>query len=170
MDAKLSEIVEGIRAALQAERAGYEFYRMAAEHTADADGKKVFQRLAAEEQEHFEFLLKHYKSLNEHGELAKGVTLGKAHALAYEHPIFSAELKGRLRGAHFEMSALAIAAQLELNGINHYKALAKKASLPEAKRFFEELVVWETGHYDAFIKQQQELQEAYWAEAGFSPF
>ena len=34
----------------------------------------------------------------------------------------------------------------------------------------EELVKWETIHYDAFVKQQQMLQEEYWQEAGFEPF
>ena len=98
------------------------------------------------------------------------MTLGKAHELAADHPIFSADFKSRLKGAHFEMSALAIAAHLELNGINHYKSLAAKAAAPEAKKLFEDLVEWEKGHYDAFIRQQEELQEAYWNEAGFSPF
>jgi len=170
MDAKVKELAEGLRQAMQGERTGFEFYRMAATNTKDPAGKKVFEQLAEEEQSHFDFLSKHYKSLVEKGALAGGVTLGKAHELANDHPIFSAELKGRLQQAHFEMSALAIAAQLELNGINHYKAQAAKATDPEAKKFFGELVEWETGHYDAFIRQQQELQEAYWSEAGFSPF
>jgi rubrerythrin len=155
---------------MMAERTGHEFYRMAAEHTKDASGKQVFAQLALEEQKHFEYLAKHYQSLVEKGELAKGVTLGRAHELAHDHPIFSADFKSRLKGAHFEMSALAIAAQLELNGINHYLAQAAKAKTPEAKKLFEELVEWETGHYDAFVREQQELQETYWNEAGFSPF
>lgn len=170
MDAKTKELLDGLRAAMQGERTGHEFYKMAAANTQDPAGKKVFEQLAAEEQQHFDFLRKHYQSLADKGVLAQGVSLGEAHALAAEHPIFSAELKGRIQQAHFEMSALAIAAQLELNGINHYRELAAKASSPEARKFFQELVEWESGHYEAFIRQQQELQEAYWAEAGFSPF
>jgi rubrerythrin len=170
MDAKTKELVAGLRAAMQGERTGHEFYKMAAASTKDPEGRKVFEQLAAEEQAHFDFLRKHYQSLVEKGELAKGVSLGEAHALANEHPIFSADLKSRIKGAHFEMSALAIAAQLELNGINHYREQAARAVHPEAKRFFQELVEWESGHYDAFVRQQQELQEAYWSEAGFSPF
>jgi rubrerythrin len=170
MDAGSQELIEGIRAAMLAERAGYEFYRMAAERTQDPEGRKVFEQLAQEEQAHFEYLGKHYQALVAKGALAKGVTLDKAHQLATNHPIFSPELKARLKGAHFEMSALAIAAQLELNGINHYHSLASKATAPAAKKLFEELADWERGHYCAFIRQQQELQEAYWDEAGFSPF
>ena len=170
MDAGSHELIEGIRAAMLTERAGYEFYRMAAERTKDPKGRKVFEQLAQEEQAHFEYLGKHYQALVATGELAKGVTLGKAHKLATNHPIFSPELKARLKGAHFEMSALAIAAQLEFNGIKHYRSLAAKATAPAVKKLFEELTDWEEGHYDAVLRQQQELQEAYWNEAGFSPF
>ena len=170
MDAKVKELVDALRAAMQGERTGYEFYKMAATSTKDPSGKKVFEQLASEEQTHFDFLSKHYKALLEKGELAKGLSLGKAGKIAVDHPIFSADLKARIKGAHFEMSALAIAAQLELNGINHYREQAARAHSPEARKFFQELVDWESGHYDAFVRQQQELQEAYWNEAGFSPF
>ncbi len=170
MDSKTKELVEALRLAMQGERTGFEFYKMAAANTKDPAGKATFEQLAAEEQGHFDFLAKHYRALHEKGALATGVTLGKAHELANNHPIFSADLKSRIRDAHFEMSALAIAVQLELNGINHYKAQAEKAQDPEARRFFQELVTWETTHYDAFVRQQQELQEAYWNDAGFSPF
>jgi len=170
MERKNHELIEGIRVAMMAERTGHDFYRMAAEHTRDPSGKQTFTQLAEDEQKHFEYLSRHYQSLVEKGELAKGVTLGQAHELANDHPIFSADFKSRLKGAHFEMSALAIAVQLELNGINHYKAQAEKAKTPEARKLFEELVDWEKGHYNAFVRQQEELQEAYWNEAGFSPF
>lgn len=166
----MKELIDGLRTAMQAERAGYEFYKMAAERTADPQGKRTFLELAGEEQQHFEFLARQYRAVLETGELAQDATLERGRAPAAEHPIFSPELRGRLKGAHFEMSALAIAVQLELNGINHYKAMAAEAASPEARRFFAELVEWETAHYNAFLKEQQELQEAYWAEAGFAPF
>ena len=170
MDAGVKELVEGLKAAMLAERTGHEFYKMAAASTKDEAGRQTFERLAAEEQSHFEFLRKHYDSLLEKGELAKGVKLGEAHALASEHPIFSNDLASRIKQSHFEMSAISIATQLELNAINHYREQAAKTTLPEAKKFFQELVVWESGHYEAFVRQQQELQETYWAEARFSPF
>lgn len=170
MSEAIKEMADGLRKAMLAERTGYEFYKMAARNTQDADGKATFEHLAAEEQEHFEFLRKHYASLTEKGEWATGVKLGAQKPTTAEAPIFSAQLHDRIKAAHFEMSALAVAVQLELNGINHYKMMAEKASSPDAKKFFQELVVWETGHYDALIKQQQLLQEDYWNAAGFEPF
>ena len=170
MDATTRELVEGLRSAMQGERTGHEFYKMAAASTHDPAGKKVFEQLASEELHHLDFLGRHQQSLVETGKLSREAVLGKPGALAGEHPIFSARLKERIGGAHFEMSALAIAVQLELNGINHYRELAARARSPEARALFQQLVEWESGHYDAFVRQQQELQEAYWSEAGFSPF
>lgn len=170
MNDAIKEMAEGLRKAMLAERTGYEFYMNAARTTKDPDGKETFEKLAHEEQEHFDFLRKHYVSLMEKGTFATGVTLGDQKHTTADTPIFSSQLRDRIKGAHFEMSALAVAVQLELNGINHYKALAAKASTPEAKKFFEELVDWESGHYDALLRQQQLLQEDYWNEAGFQPF
>ncbi|MBI5536678.1 MAG: ferritin family protein [Deltaproteobacteria bacterium] len=170
MDDAIKEMTEGLRQAMLAERTGFEFYTLAAKTTQDPDGKATFEQLAREEQEHFEFLSTHYKSLVSKGTLAEGVTLSDRKHTQADAAIFSKSLRERIKGAHFEMSALAIAVQLELNGIKHYSEQAKKASLPAARKFFEDLVAWESGHYDALIRQQQMLQEDYWRENGFDPF
>ena len=170
MDAKVADLLDALRTAMEGERTGHEFYKVAAAHTEDPQGREVFEQLAAEELEHFEFLRKQHQSVAKNGELASGLTLGQAHALAAEHPIFSVDFRRRLREAHFEMSALAIAVQLELNAINFYREQAAKAPHAEARQLFQSLLEWESGHYDAFIRQQQELKEAYWTDAGFAPF
>ena len=170
MEKVTKEILEGLKIAIQGERTGHEFYKMAAKNTKDPSGKKVFEQLAEEEAEHFRFLTAQYKSFLDAGRLNKDVKLTRPHALGRDNPIFSKDFKKRLKQSHFEMSALAVAVQLELNGINHYRAEAQKATDPDLKRFYEELVAWETGHYDAFVKEQQQLQEEYWSEAGFAPF
>jgi rubrerythrin len=170
MDEATKEMAEGLRQAMLAERTGYEFYTLAAKTTQDAEGKATFEQLASEEQEHFEFLSTHYKSLVSKGTLAQGVTLSDRKHTNADSAIFSKSLRDRIKGAHFEMSALAIAVQLELNGIKHYSEQAKKAKLPEARKFYEDLVAWESSHYEALLKQQQMLQEDYWRENGFDPF
>jgi rubrerythrin len=111
----------------------------------------------------------HYRSLLDKGTLAEGVTLSD-HRRDTTSPIFSKALRDRIKGAHFEMSALTIAVQLELNGIKHYSEQAKKATLPAARKFYEDLVGWENSHYESLLKQQQMLQEDYWRENGFDPF
>jgi rubrerythrin len=170
MEKVTREILEGMKKAIQGERTGHEFYKMAAKNTKDPTGKKVFEQLAQEEAEHLTFLTAQYKSFLDAGKLDKKVKLPKPAQLDRNNPIFSVDFKKRLKQAHFEMSALSVAVQLELNGINHYRAEARKATNPDIKHFYEELVAWETGHYDAFVQEQQQLQEDYWSEAGFAPF
>ena len=165
----LKEMLAGLRAAMQAERTGEQFYRAAAERTLDPLGREVFAHLAEEEAEHFRFLKAHYQAIGETGQLAD-VALGKGAQLGDESPIFSPGFRQRIREAHFEMSALAIAVQLELNGIRHYQEQARAAKAPAARKFFEDLAHWESGHYDALLRQQKLLEEEYWREQGFEPF
>jgi rubrerythrin len=170
MDEATRQMLEGLKQAMAAERTGYEFYALAAKNTQDPEGKATFEQLAQEEREHFDFLRAHYKSLLEQGKLAEGLTLSDHRPIKGDSPIFSKGLRDRLKGAHFEMSALAIAVQLELNGIKHYSEQAKTAASPQARKFYEDLVAWENGHYEALLRQQQLLQEDYWAQNGFEPF
>ncbi len=170
MDDSTKQLMEGLREAMQAERHGHTFYKTAAMTTPDPRGKETFDQLAREELEHFEFLAAHYKSLMEGGKLSTNAKLQGHAQVGPDSPIFSDQLKERIKDAHFEMSALAIAVQLELNAINRYRELAAKATLPQVKQFFEELANWESSHYKAFLHQQQSLQDEYWTASGFSPF
>ena len=68
------------------------------------------------------------------------------------------------------MSALAIGIQLELDAQKFYRELAGTTSEPVVKKFLLELADWEAGHYQALLRQQQELKEDYWTENGFAAF
>jgi rubrerythrin len=164
-----SEMLDGLREALKAERTGSVFYRTAAATTKDPLAKTVFEAMAKEEDAHFEFLRAQYRSLAETGNFATGLTLGDQAHVDRDSAIFSPELRAKIRGAHFEMSALNIAVQLEVSSVNRYRELAAKATVPAAKKFFSELVEWEQDHCDSLLRQQKELDEEYWASVGFAP-
>ncbi len=51
-----STVIEAIEKAIQAEIEGHHFYRMAARTTDDAQGREVFETLAAEERQHADYL------------------------------------------------------------------------------------------------------------------
>ena len=170
MDEATKELATALRKAMQAERTGQSFYAMAAHNTSDPVGQEVFMQLAREEQEHFDFLAAHYRSVIDTGELSRDVKLRAHGDVEADSPIFSPALRERIKEAHFEMSALAIAVQLEQNGIAYYREQAAKATRPEVKKLFEELADWETSHYEAMIRHQESLQDDYWSESGFAPF
>ena len=142
---------------------------MAARSTEDEKGREVFEQLAAEELDHARYLRVQYQSVLEHGRLDASVSLGRRADLSGEHPIFSARLLERVGAAHYELSALAIGAQLEMNAVRHYQGEADAAPDAEVRRFFEELVAWESGHYEALSRELESVREAYWHANGFAP-
>lgn len=170
MDAAIKRMTDGLAKAVQAEIDGYHFYMMAARSTSDAMGREVFEALAEEEKDHQRFLKAQYKALMETGKPDSAVRLGKPTDLSGMSPIFSEQIKSRVRDAHYEMTALSIGMQLELSAIQFYKAEAEAATDPTVRAFYNELADWETGHYRALQRQQESLKEGYWSDGGFAPF
>jgi rubrerythrin len=156
--------------AIQAERDGYRFYLMAAQSTQDAKAKETFKRLADEELGHESYLRVQYRAVAETGSFDSKARLGTQFFYPGDSPIFSPELIARIDEAHFEMSALSIAIQLELNSINHYQTAAARIAEADAKKVFTELANWESDHYQMLLKQQELVKDSYWQSNGFSPF
>lgn len=163
-----SKAIDGLRTALQTELNGIEFYRMAAKNTEDAKGKKAFQMLAEDELKHFNALQRQYASVSEkHG--WQETDLGTITEFPGESPIFSNELKDRIKGKHFEMTALSIGALLESNSIDFYRRMKENSEDPLAKELYGRLQSWEEKHLEAITRQLDIIKEDYWAEQRFSP-
>ena len=142
---------------------------MAATCSQDAKAKEVFTRLADEELDHMHFLTKQHESILQTGRPDESTKLGSPLNLSAMSPIFSDAIKTRVKDAHFEMSALSIGMQLELDATKFYKSQAEAADDAAVKQFYTELAEWESGHYEALRRQQEELKEDYWSAGGFSP-
>jgi len=170
MDAATERMAEGLKKAIEAEIDGYHFYMMAANHTDDEKGRDVFRQLAREEVEHANFLKAQYASVEQTGAADSDLKLGSRTELDGDHPIFSPELTARTKSPNYEMSALSIGAQLELQAIQFYKGEAEAATDETVTRFYQELAAWEKGHYDALTRQLESLRGDHWDAGGFSPF
>lgn len=162
-------VLDGLLSAMQAEHEGFHFYSMAARNTDDEQGKEVFNQLADDEREHLAFLKTQYAAMLENGTPDESVVLKDKWVPKDASPIFSDTLKARIKDAHFEMTALSIGIQLELDAVKHYKKLSDAAEHKYAKQFFRQLSDWEATHYNALLKQQDELKESYWVGNDFSP-
>jgi len=165
---EISKAIEGLQTALQTELNGIEFYKMAAQNTEDINGKQTFQMLADDEQKHFTALQKQYASLMEKNRW-QSIDLGKTPSFEGDSPIFSVELKDRVKGKHFEITALSIGALLETNSINFYRKMKEQSDDPEAKELYAQLETWEQTHLDAITRQLDLIKEDYWAEQRFAP-
>ncbi len=163
-------IIEALVAAIRAEGDGFNFYSMAAGSIKDEKGKEVFFTLAQEELSHKHFLEAQLESFRKNGSVDKSIKLGNPAGLESDSPIFSPQIKNRLKEAHFEMSALSVGIQLELSAQNFYRKEAKEAKDPDVREFFEKLAEWEALHYHALLRQQDELKDDYWTDGGFAPF
>ena len=164
------KLAEALQQAAMAEREGHSFYMMAAHNSQDPKGKQVFETLAREEMDHLHFLKEHYNAVIATGKLSATAHLGSRADLGLNSPIFTESIKARIRDAHFEMTALAVGIQLERDATALYQKHAAESTDPDARKLFSELAAWESGHYQALLKQQEELKTDYWSGAGFSPF
>lgn len=168
--AESSKLAENLMQAIKAERDGHSFYSMAASACQDPKARDVFSQLAAEELDHMQFLSRHYDSILKSGKPDPAAKLGPRHDLGGLSPIFSEGIKSRIQDAHFEMSALSIGIQLEVDAQNFYRKCAGEAESPAIRGFFNELADWEAGHYQALLQQHEALKEDYWSANRFSAF
>jgi rubrerythrin len=164
------DLKRGFEDAMKGEVEGRELYLVAAERTEDEKAKEVFTYLAQEENSHFEALKKMY-----HAHLRKEDYRipDLPRLVRFEDvtsPIFSKEFKERLKGKHFEMSALSIALKLEQDAFQFYQRMSDESADGDLKAFFGKLSVWEKDHYDALHSEIAFLEEDYFTENRFSPF
>ncbi|MCP4605703.1 MAG: ferritin family protein [Proteobacteria bacterium] len=169
-DETMKNVAERLLEAMQAEREGQHFYLMAAQTTQDPKGREVFLKLAQEELDHARFLRAQYRSVIDTDRPDAKLKLGAQPTLSGPSPIFSDQIRTRLKDAHFEMTALAVGIQLELAAKNFYAQQAAETDNIVFKTLFLELAEWETGHYRALLAQQEALKDEYWADGGFAPF
>ncbi|MHC4601641.1 MAG: ferritin family protein [Planctomycetota bacterium] len=69
-------LTRALAEAIETERQGQHFYRMAAQSTSDPKGREVFAMLAAEEGQHEDYLKAQHASLAERGEVDPDAVLG----------------------------------------------------------------------------------------------
>lgn len=166
---KNEEVLKGLKTAMEAELTGHTFYKNAARTISDPMGRKTFAAMAAEEMEHFNYLRHQYKSVLEKGGYDFTKKLRKKDVTHANSPIFSDDLKGRIKDAHFEVNALTIGTKLELDAIRFYGECAKNAEDEDARTFYNELVEWERDHYEALSSQLEALKEEYFLANNFVP-
>ena len=164
-----TEILKGLKTAMEAEIFGHNFYLNASRNTNDSQGRETLARMAEEELGHFNYLRTQYKSVMEKGDYTFSPNLVLAHRKQAGNPIFSDEIKKRVKDSHFEVSVLSIGMKLELEAVNFYRRCAQQASSEEARKFYNELAEWEEDHYRAFEQQLDQLKDDYFQANNFVP-
>lgn len=168
MDAKQKRMLDAVKTALMTEIKGQQLYSHAVTQTPDPDAKAMFEALARDEEEHVAILKAQYRSLMEHGRM----DLSAVHPAEVDHgaaPIIDDAFRAAVKRGTFEMAVIGIGCDLENKAISFYRAEAEKTEDPDLKKIFGWLAEWEVGHLHQLMEIEKVMQDAYWADQGFSP-
>ena len=146
---------DALRIAIATERSGLEFYSRAAAITRDGRGRRVFEKLAAEEQEHLATLEARYRELlRQDPQLESRPTFlffkGAANGL------FAAGAE-RLGNGVDDRQALMIGIKCERGSHRFFKRYGDKFEDSEGKKIFLEFADEERAHLELLIREYRAL-------------
>ena len=148
---------DALRIAIATERSGLEFYSRAAKVTKDARGRRVFQKLAAEEKAHLATLEARYQELlSQDPQLESRPTFlffkGAANGL------FAAGAEQLTAGVD-DKQALMIGIRCERGSHRFFKQYGERFEDSEGKQIFLEFADEERDHLDLLIREYRTLVE-----------
>ncbi len=146
---------DALRMAIATERSGREFYTRAAQMTRDARGRRVFQKLATEEEDHFGRLESRYKEL-----LSQNPGLEAQPAFLFfkgaANGLFAAGTEELKKGVD-DRQALLIGIRCERGSHRFFKKYGERFEESEGKRIFLEFADEEREHLDLLIREYKSL-------------
>ena len=159
-----------LKTAILLERRGKAFYSQVASTTMIPEARDVFSIMAAEEQEHIDFLSEQYKSVMNDNIFSKQ-RLSESHANeAIVDRILNEGIKGKIEAASYEAAAIAAAIDMENKAIQVYSERAAEATDPNEKELYQWLADWEQTHLKLLNEMNKQLMESIWNDNQFWPF
>lgn len=147
---------EALELAIQTERDGIDFYRNAAEKTADGMGKKMFLSLVADEERHLAVLQKisceEDVCIDDLGDVMPKMRLKTIFSEAESGPAADTSKES-------DAAALTVAMEMEKKGYEQYAAAAKAAKDPDIKRIYERLAEEEEEHWEILSETLSFLED-----------
>lgn len=148
---------DALRIAIATERSGREFYGRAARLTKDARGRRIFQKLASEEDDHLDKLERRYQQiLREDPQLESYPTFlffkGAANGL------FAAGTEQLAKGVN-DKQALMIGIKCERGSHRFFKRYGERFEESEGRRIFLEFADEERQHLELLIREYRALTE-----------
>ncbi|MGQ9471881.1 MAG: ferritin family protein [Candidatus Aminicenantales bacterium] len=150
--------------ALKLELRGKEFFLQAAAATHNELGKKMFERLAAEEVRHLETFSQLFTQILGSEDWKKEIPAAELK----ENSEVIAALLDRMKRAtgKSDLEALSIGLELEKKAVDHFRQAAAAAIQSKTKEIFEAIAAEERFHYDLLQTQLDSLQNTgFWLDA-----
>ncbi len=161
--------VDILKEAILLERRGKAFYTTAARQTQSEAARKIFEMMAAEEDDHINFLSKQFAHYDQHKEFMKNEAAGDVDDSTVM-AILSEEIKKQVDAAGFEAAAISAAMDFETRAVQIYSDRAQSATDPHEKEMYQMLADWEKGHHHWLHKINEDLKEQVWYDNNFWPF
>ncbi|MCF7857850.1 MAG: ferritin family protein [Candidatus Cloacimonetes bacterium] len=161
---KKDEKITALKNAMRGEVDSVNVYKNALSSAKDPQIISFFQNMVEEEQNHYNYLLEYYHSINNEEKLQK---INTADA---ENQIFSQQFMERIGANQILFSAISVATLLEKEAFEFYKKSAAKTDDEVLKKFFLTLADWEQEHYDNLLEISKQAELTYWQKNRFEPF
>ena len=161
--------VDILKEAILLERRGKAFYTTAARQTESEAARKIFEMMAAEEDEHINFLSKQFAFYEKNKAFMKIDDVADTDD-ATVMAILSDEIKNQVNAASFEAAAISAAMDFETRAVQIYSDRAESATDVNEKEMYQMLADWEKGHHFWLHKINEDLKEQVWYDNNFWPF
>lgn len=161
--------VDILKEAILLERRGKAFYSTVARQSQSEAARKIFEMMAAEEDEHIQYLSKQFAYYGKNNEFMKNDSPGDIDESAAME-VLSEEIKSQINAASFEAAAISAAMDFESRAVKVYSDRAAAATDPHEKEMYQMLADWEKGHHYWLHKINEELKEQIWFDNNFWPF
>lgn len=161
--------VDILKEAILLERRGKAFYTTAAKQTDSEAARKIFEMMAAEEDEHINFLSRQFAYYEKNKAFMKvdgAADADESTVMA----ILSEEIKSQVSAAGYEAAAISAAIDFETRAVQIYSDRAAAATDPNEKEMYQMLADWEKGHHFWLHKINEDLKEQIWYDNNFWPF
>lgn len=155
------QVLDVIKESIRLEINGRSFFRHVAEMTQNEHGKKMFQKLAQDEEEHLKTFCRLFSDVIGNDEWKKFVDEEETKGPA---PIIE-ELKSRIekQGKEeraSELEAIRIGMDLERKAINFFEKSGKETSDTKAQEIFNQIADQEKFHYDLLQAQYDSVTKS----------
>jgi rubrerythrin len=138
--------IEALQMAIEVEKKGYRFYKIAAKSTQDEKGRQVFEQLAKDEVEHMGVFATLYESLtNDEPWMTYEQAVARFGESGDAGLVFP-EVPDEAQEGFDDMKALEEALEFEHKAVRIYKEKAAEADDELARTFYEKLVEIEESH------------------------
>jgi rubrerythrin len=160
MSEKRDAHVEALQVALDTEKKGYTFYKVAAKSSKDPKGQEVFEHLAKDEIEHMGVIATIFESLTNN---EPWMTYEEAVAKYGETPkekIIFPDVPEDAQEDFDDLKALEEALEFEKKAVQFYTTQAKEAEGEKAKAFYQSLIEIEESHVQIIQAELDSLMGA----------